>query len=91
MCAIANRSRRNVHRTEMPVIPFEAVQVGLLWERALLNGRIDARCDGMLEAGLMEEVDRLAGLGYDRRLSALNTVDFPQPGNPTRPIFMSGS
>jgi tRNA dimethylallyltransferase len=78
VCLLTGRPMSELHRTEMPVIPFEAVQVGLLWERALLNGRIDARCDGMLEAGLMEEVDRLAGLGYDRRLSALNTVGYAE-------------
>lgn len=78
VCLLTGRPMSELHRTEKPAIPFEAVQVGLLWDRTLLNGRIDARCDGMLDAGLTAEVDWLAGMGYDRRLSALNTVGYAE-------------
>jgi tRNA dimethylallyltransferase len=43
--------------------PYRFVQVGLLPDRAWLHGRIAARFDAMLAAGLIEEVARLRDRG----------------------------
>jgi tRNA dimethylallyltransferase len=61
-----------------PRIDFSHVTYGLQWERQALYQNIERRCDEMLRAGLLEEVDRLATMGYDDRLNALNTVGYAE-------------
>lgn len=65
-------------RERKAAIDFEAVQFGLAWERAALYRRIDRRCEEMVAAGLLEEVDRLERLGFDSSLNALNTVGYAE-------------
>ncbi|MDH3251292.1 MAG: tRNA (adenosine(37)-N6)-dimethylallyltransferase MiaA, partial [Ignavibacteria bacterium] len=67
------------HHSNRPVvIPFTPVLFGLAWERRVLYERINARCESMLHEGLLDEVDRLAGLGYTPLLNALNTVGYAE-------------
>jgi len=66
------------HQEGRPDIGFTAFMVGLNWERSELYRRIDSRCDEMLQAGLLGEIDHLEHLGYDRRLNALNTVGYAE-------------
>jgi len=56
-------------------INFRTVQIGLYLERKFLYERINRRVDEMIEAGLIDEVERLKSNGYDwRTYNSLNTV-----------------
>jgi len=69
----------SLHHTEhKPQVPFTPVFFGLSWDRKILYERIERRCDRMLDEGLEEEVESLQSRGYDRRLSALNTVGYAE-------------
>jgi tRNA dimethylallyltransferase len=59
-------------------INFIPVFFGLEWERAELYRRVDARCEEMLQNGLLEEIDRLEGMGYGPSLNALRTVGYAE-------------
>jgi tRNA dimethylallyltransferase len=59
-------------------IGFTTVQVGLAWERSELYRRIEQRCDAMLAAGLLKEVELLEQRGYTPALNALNTVGYAE-------------
>ncbi len=51
---------------------------GLRWERQLLYKNIESRVDEMMEAGLIEEVRKILGRGFDKSLNALNTVGYKE-------------
>lgn len=65
-----------LQRERKPDIPFVPVFAGLSWERAELNRRIDARCEAIVAAGLLDEVRRLRDQGSSLRMNALNTVGY---------------
>jgi tRNA dimethylallyltransferase len=67
-----------LHALQEVFIPFESVQFGLAWDRAVLNRRIEARCDAMVASGLLDEVEKLASMGWDDTLNALNTVGYAE-------------
>lgn len=54
---------------------FKILKFGLLWERELLNERINRRTDEMMRQGWLEEARGL--LSY-RQLNALNTVGYKE-------------
>lgn len=56
-------------------INFRTVQIGLYLDRKFLYERINKRVDDMIEAGIVDEVERLKSNGYDwRTYNSLNTV-----------------
>lgn len=56
-------------------INFRTVQIGLYLDRKFLYERINKRVDGMIEEGIVDEVERLKSNGYDwRTYNSLNTV-----------------
>jgi tRNA dimethylallyltransferase len=56
-------------------INFRTVQIGLYLDRKFLYERINKRVDEMIDAGLIDEVERLKSNGYDwRTYNSLNTV-----------------
>jgi len=55
--------------------PFNIVKIGLMRDREELYGRINARVDKMMEAGLLVEAERVNPL---RHLNALNTVGYKE-------------
>jgi tRNA dimethylallyltransferase len=57
---------------------FNAVFVGLQWERKALYERINLRVDAMLAAGFLDEVRGLLALGYDDRQKSLQTVGYKE-------------
>lgn len=59
-------------------IPFTARLFGLSVERIELYGRIEERCDRMLEEGLENEAAVLEERGYASTLNALNTVGYAE-------------
>jgi tRNA dimethylallyltransferase len=59
-------------------INFSPVFFGLEWERKALYERINRRCEEMIEAGLLKEVEHLEQLGYSSSLNALHTVGYAE-------------
>jgi len=57
-------------------VHFMPVMFGLTWEREVLYRRIEERCDDMIAAGLLQEVETLEKRGYNNSLNALNTVGY---------------
>lgn len=55
--------------------PFRAIKIGLNLPRPQLFARINSRADRMMEAGFLEEAQRLYPF---RRLDALNTVGYKE-------------
>lgn len=66
------------HREANITIDFIPVMVGIDWERKTLYERINRRCDEMIAAGLLAEVENLEKLGYVPPLNALNTVGYAE-------------
>lgn len=60
--------------------PYHAVQIGVMRPRPELYARIDARVERMIEAGLVDEVRRLADAGYDWHLPAMTGLGYRQIG-----------
>jgi len=66
------------HAESVPRIGFTPLLFGLEWERSDLYRRIELRCEEMLRSGLLKEIEKLEGMGYDRKLNALNTVGYAE-------------
>lgn len=66
------------HRESKVHIHFSPMLFGLQWERKALYQKINRRCEEMLAAGLMKEVEYLEALGYTPSLNALNTVGYAE-------------
>jgi len=60
--------------------PFNALIIGLTGDRAELYRRIDLRVDRMIEQGLVEEVRKLANMGYGFHLPAMSGIGYKQIG-----------
>ena len=60
--------------------PFEVLKFGLNRERPELYDLINRRCDGMIARGLVDEVKRLADMGYSLDLPSLQSVGYRQIG-----------
>ncbi len=58
--------------------PFKPLYIGFSRPRDELYGRINARLDRMMEAGLLEEARTLLERGYDPSLPALNTLGYKE-------------
>jgi len=55
---------------------YTALKLGLTMERCALYGRIDARVDEMLAAGLLEEVQNLRQVPYDCGLKSMQSLGY---------------
>jgi tRNA dimethylallyltransferase len=55
-----------------------AILIGLTMERSALCARIDERVDGMLAAGLLDEVARLLASGYRGALTASQAIGYKE-------------
>ncbi|MEK9138912.1 MAG: tRNA (adenosine(37)-N6)-dimethylallyltransferase MiaA [Bacteroidota bacterium] len=67
-----------LHREHRIEIHFTPVLFGLKWDRQELYMRINARCDQMIAAGLLSEVESLEAKAYTDRFNALNTVGYAE-------------
>ncbi len=65
-------------RTEAP--PFDIFIIGLTADRAELYRRADCRIDEMIAVGLIDEVKKLAKLGYSYDLPAMSGIGYKQVG-----------
>jgi tRNA dimethylallyltransferase len=69
----------SAHQKEQKaLVHFMPVMFGLTWEREVLYRRIEERCDDMIAAGLLQEVENLEKRGYNNSLNALNTVGYAE-------------
>jgi len=59
---------------------YKILILGLTTDREELYRRIDRRVDNMIEQGLIEEVRKLMGRGYDLSLPAMSSVGYWQIG-----------
>ena len=59
---------------------FDLLKIGLHRQRTELYGRIDRRCDGMMEAGLLDEIKGLVAKGYGLHLKAMQSVGYRHIG-----------
>ncbi|MCL6431056.1 MAG: tRNA (adenosine(37)-N6)-dimethylallyltransferase MiaA [Anaerolineae bacterium] len=67
-----------LQRREPP--PYAVLWIGLTMERARLYARIDARIDGMVAAGWIDEVRDLVARGYDLDLPAMSALGYREIG-----------
>jgi tRNA dimethylallyltransferase len=58
--------------------PYRVLELGLNLDRAVLDIRLDARIDRMLEQGLLDEVRNLLAAGYDRQLPSMSSLGYKQ-------------
>lgn len=75
---LTGRPMSAIHRETRTESPFIPAMFGLDWPRPILYQRINARCDEMLQQGLLGEVDTLKENGFDDSLNALNTVGYKE-------------
>ena len=59
-------------------VDFTPVLFGLRWQREVLYGRIEERCEQMIDQGLFAEVENLQAMGFDDSLNALKTVGYAE-------------
>ena len=64
--------------------PFHSRIIGLRLPRPTLYARIDARVDGMMQAGLLAETQTLVEKGYGWELPAMSALGYKQMGEHLR-------
>jgi len=67
------------------VPPYSTMIIGLTADRTELYRGIDQRVDGMIECGLVAEVEKLLNMGYDFNLPAMSGIGYRQAG-----LFLRG-
>lgn len=75
---VTGRSFSSWHERDTEPAPFKPLMIGLTMERQILYERIEKRVEKMLEAGLMDEVQKLIHMGYRPGMNALNTVGYKE-------------
>ena len=78
VCLVTGQPITKLQRKNPP--PYDILQIGVTRPRPELYARIDARVHRMLEAGLVDEVRRLADAGHDWELPALTGLGYRQIG-----------
>lgn len=78
VCIVTGRPISELQGKEPP--PYSIGRIGVTRPRPILYERIDRRVDAMIEAGLVEEVRRLADAGYDWNLPAMTGLGYRQIG-----------
>jgi tRNA dimethylallyltransferase len=56
--------------------PYDCLKIGLTDDRDRLLDKIDRRCEGMVETGLVEEVESLLARGYSESLKAMQSLGY---------------
>lgn len=67
-----------LHKSETRKSPFKYIKIGLNIERELLYDRINRRVDQMISDGLIEEVENLLKMGYDREAPGMRTIGYKE-------------
>jgi len=55
---------------------FNVLKIGLHMEREALYDRIEKRVDAMIDAGLIDEVKNLLGMGYSEDLKSMQSIGY---------------
>ena len=76
VCLIAGRPISDLQKKSPP--PYNITIIGLRSPRKWLYERIDRRVDLMMEAGLLDEVKGLVGMGYGRHTPAMSGLGYQQ-------------
>jgi tRNA dimethylallyltransferase len=58
--------------------PYVTLKIGLEMNRDMLYHRIEERVDGMIEKGLLGEVEKLMAMGYGRELKPMQSLGYKQ-------------
>jgi tRNA dimethylallyltransferase len=56
--------------------PFNGLKIGLQMDRRKLYRRIDRRVDAMVEAGFVDEIKKLLGMGYSTGLKSMQSIGY---------------
>jgi tRNA dimethylallyltransferase len=56
--------------------PYRVLHLALVPEREALYARIDRRCQGMIESGLLQEVRALVAAGYGPQLRPMRAIGY---------------
>ncbi len=78
VCLVTGRPISELQGKEPP--PYRIHRIGVTRPRPVLYERIDRRVDAMIEAGLVDEVRRLADAGYGWDLPAMTGLGYRQIG-----------
>jgi tRNA dimethylallyltransferase len=76
VCLVTGRPISDQQGKEPP--PYSVLQIGLTMDRETLYERADRRLEMMIEAGLVEEVQRLLAQGYDWNRPAMSAVGYAE-------------
>ena len=57
---------------------YDSLVFGLMWDREVLNERINRRVDIMMEKGLLEEVEKLKASGLGRDLTSMQAIGYKE-------------
>lgn len=64
------------HQEEKQGSCSDLLIVGLYLEKDILNKRIEARVNEMIRKGLVEEVERIRGMGYPPEINSMKTIGY---------------
>jgi tRNA dimethylallyltransferase len=89
VCLVTGQPLSEQQGKEPP--PYCILQIGLMMDREALYERADRRLKRMIDAGLLEEVQRLLAQGYDWSLPAMSAVGYAEfqaylEGRPPEPV-----
>ena len=74
---LSSGRRFSAQRGKVPS-PYDVIRVGLTRPRSELYAIIDARIDGMIRKGLVDEVQRLLSQGYGPDLPSMSAIGYRQ-------------
>ncbi len=57
---------------------YDSLVFGLMWDREVLNERINRRVDIMMEKGLLDEVEELKASGLKRELTSMQAIGYKE-------------
>lgn len=57
---------------------YNLVMIGLTMDRAVLYSRINKRVDDMIKEGLVEEVEKLLNMGYNKELVSMQGIGYKE-------------
>lgn len=75
---LTGKSILDVHEEQKRDLNYSFIQFGLNWNRDILYKNIELRVDAMIENGLVDEVQNILKMGYDKNINALNTVGYKE-------------
>lgn len=79
VCQLERRPMSELlERNRSPLLGYDIVKIGLRPNRAALYERIDARCERMFAAGLVEETREILAIGYPETCKPFESLGYAQ-------------